>query len=423
MERMSRFIYILLGTFFSASVISQERIILKDNAFIVLQNSAQLVIENNATNAITTFGAGGNIISESEFNNVKWNIGVSTGIYTIPFSKSIGNKIPLILNITTPGVLPGSILFSTYGGSWDNATYLPSEVTSFEAVCCANNSANVIDRFWIINSINYTTKPEVDITFTYLDSEVNAASNTIDEAILVAQRYSTVASVHWGDWLGTVGTADVAANTVSSGSVAPSDFFKSWTLSNLASPLPIELLDFELSCKDDITITFEWKTASEMNNNFFTIEKSSDALSWESVATIPSENSNSSVVQRYFYELALKGLNKHDDVFFRLKQTDFDLNATYSKIIINSCDKQQLEEFVIYPNPSSTKFTLDYSENNTPIDVSICDLHGRVLTRQVVSTEMKTPSLVFDLSGKSPGIYYLLVNTGDKVVAKKIIHQ
>ena len=68
---------------------AQPRLILNNNIYMVLKNNIELVINNSAANAITTLGTGGNIISESEFNRVKWNIGTATGIYTVPFTKSL----------------------------------------------------------------------------------------------------------------------------------------------------------------------------------------------------------------------------------------------------------------------------------------------------------------------------------------------
>src|SRR3989344_7717026 len=101
MKNLLPVIIVYLSTF---TLFSQERLILKDNAFIVLQNSVTLVLENSDTNAITVQGSGTNIISEEENNRVKWNIGTSTGTYTIPFSKSAGNKIPLTLSVEAGGV-------------------------------------------------------------------------------------------------------------------------------------------------------------------------------------------------------------------------------------------------------------------------------------------------------------------------------
>ena len=123
---------------------AQTRLILNNDIYMVFKNNIELVVDNSAANAITTLGTGGNIISEAEFNRVKWNIVTAIGIYTIPFTKSPGNKIPVTVNITTAGAGSGSILFSTYGGAtWDNSTYMPlgpPAVTNMGDI----NGANII---------------------------------------------------------------------------------------------------------------------------------------------------------------------------------------------------------------------------------------------------------------------------------------
>lgn len=52
------------------------------------------------------------------------------------------------------------------------------------------------------------------------------------------------------------------------------------------STLPIELLDFEVH-NDGTAVLLEWSTATERNNDFFTVERSPDLGSWTTVLTTP----------------------------------------------------------------------------------------------------------------------------------------
>src|SRR3989338_3291331 len=56
----------------SCTIFGQGRLILNNNAFMVVDNSAKVVIANPATNAVSTTGTGGNIVTESEFDQVIW---------------------------------------------------------------------------------------------------------------------------------------------------------------------------------------------------------------------------------------------------------------------------------------------------------------------------------------------------------------
>src|SRR6056297_1944973 len=97
---------------------SQARMVFLNDPFVVINDQAFVVIDNPNANAITNPGQG-NIVSEDEFDYLKWNIGNQTGVYTVPFTTGNGDKIPLEVNITGAGSAGGSdpsILFSTYGG-------------------------------------------------------------------------------------------------------------------------------------------------------------------------------------------------------------------------------------------------------------------------------------------------------------------
>src|SRR5580704_17528349 len=89
---------------------AQARLVMNNDAFLVINDSAYVVLENGSPNAITTLGSGGDIISEGEFNRIKWNIGTDTGTYIIPYSKAIRAKVPFTMDITSAGTGAGSIL-------------------------------------------------------------------------------------------------------------------------------------------------------------------------------------------------------------------------------------------------------------------------------------------------------------------------
>ena len=246
---MKKKLYLLFCFLLPCFAYSQMRVVV-NSTYIVLNGGTAATpvyveLNNPAPNAITDLNtSNGWIISESEFNMVKWDIGTNTGTYTVPFGYSTTDYIPLTYNIATAGAgANGTVKFSTYHGSnWDNISYIPSDVTNMDGVNMTDNSANVVDRFWIIDADSgYITKPASNITFTYIRNGVPseiAAPNTINEPTLIAERFNDTSNV-WGDWLGVTGTDATSVNTgtVSTGSVSPSDLFRSWTLANDSSPL------------------------------------------------------------------------------------------------------------------------------------------------------------------------------------------
>jgi hypothetical protein len=99
-------------------------------------------------------------------------------------------------------------------------------------------------------------------------------------------------------------------------------------IEDLPVPLPIELLFFN-GVEEDEGNRLSWSTATEYNNELFTIEKSTDGIVWEAVAIVPgagnSSNQRSYTASDYRVEKAIN--------YYRLKQTDYDGRFEYSDII------------------------------------------------------------------------------------------
>jgi len=390
---------------------AQPRLILNNNIYMVLKNNIEIVVNNSAANAITTLGTGGNIISEGEFNRIKWNIGTAIGIYTIPFTKSPTNKIPFTINITTAGAGSGSILFSTYGGAdWNNLTYKPSDVANMGNISGSNNSAFVIDRFWLIDATGYSTKPTATFAFTYLDAEWAAnGGNNITEANLRAQRFNSTAGTWWG--YNPQGTNDVTLNTVTSVPVAPADFFRSWTLTDKNFPLPIELLYFTATplpggVGGGSSVLSQWATASEINNNYFVVERTIDGINYEFVAHVAGAGNSNSILNYSAIDAApYQGVS-----YYRLKQVDFDDSYTYSQLV--SINLEGLEIIIIYPNPASDYF--DYLIGSSQADIVIISVVN-TLGQTVIKTEENIDKGItkkqLNVSSLANGTYMLIIIT------------
>lgn len=180
-------------------------------------NRKTITITNPSASAITR--TSGFIISESQpssgYGTIKWNIGSNTGNYVFPFGTSAVNYFPLIINKTTTGSTIGtaSISASTYPTATNfspNNRELPTGVFDFDNTCGKEHASKALDRFWVLASDNYSTQPESNITFSYLESEWNTASgsnNNIDEQELKAWNYS-------GSWQPKGGTISTSSNNL-----------------------------------------------------------------------------------------------------------------------------------------------------------------------------------------------------------------
>lgn len=406
--------YILFSSFLLGATLafSQSRMVINDDAILVINNGAYLVIDNPSDNALSVSGAGGKIKSEAENNRVRWRIGATTGTYIVPFADDQsegGTKIPLSFFIQTAGVGAGYVDFSTYDGpTWNNDTYKPSMVTSmgqYYAPGVANHSAKVIDRFWIMNPVGYTTKPETRLTFGYIDAEHSAAGNTMNEANMGAQRFNTTTN-QWGDML-PIGTAYTASNIVLTPFISPANFYAAWTLSQISDPLSVQLLSFTANCVNQ-HVNLKWKTGSEQNSSHFQVVKSTDMESWETVCNIAAAG-NSSVTNSYEFQ---ETTATREITYYRLIEHDVNGGSEILSTVSSNCDGGNSYGVALYPNPNIGNFTVQIQSNEKldGVVIQLYDLTGRLLKQNVWNVEAGVSEFSMSDLDLSAGSYVIRVD-------------
>ncbi|MCC5930505.1 MAG: T9SS type A sorting domain-containing protein [Cyclobacteriaceae bacterium] len=195
-----------------------------------------------------------------------------------------------------------------------------------------------------------------------------------------------------------------------------SDYVKSFSPFTLASndinsnPLPIELLFFKTNCAD-AGVNISWATESEINNDYFSIEKSFDLKSWEEIVIVSGSGTSK---QRNDYHYFFDGMLSDTHYYYRLKQTDYDGTTTHSAAKTTFCRFNHLsQDLVLYPNPSEAQFKISGLYDEKAI-ISIFDHTGiKIKSFYAESAD----NLVIDLSFASSGLYFIKVNTtkGSKV--------
>ncbi len=405
---MKKYLHLFIFVLISTCSFAQARLILNNGGIVNITNSAFVVIDNPATNAITR-NTSGHIISEGEFNRVKWNINTTAGTYVVPFGRGVAEYLPVTLT-TSGGVSPGSngsLTFAMYPvGSWINTTNLPVGVTNFLNNNGTDNSAMVIDRFWRIEPTNYSTKPALtNLTFTYRDPEWSVANNTIIESNLIAQRYNSGTN-EWDDFM--PGTVTTPASDISTVATLPSaQLFTWWTLVDNRSPLPIELVNFNAKC-DGNKVNITWQTNAEKNNNYFVVERSTDGANFQLVEKVFSQNSNSNNLLSY---QSVDNNSLDGKVYYRLKQVDINGNFTYSSVVVVTCSSAVIAPTVsIFPNPTTNNITVDIKGLKGKKTILIYDVIGQEMTKRQITNEDENIQETFDVSTFAKATYLLRID-------------
>lgn len=167
--------------------------------------------------------------------------------------------------------------------------------------------------------------------------------------------------------------------------------------------LPIELTFFEAKIKENAT-EIEWQTATEINNERFEIEHSTDGNNFEIIeilagAGTSTETNNYAAI----HNSPAKGSN-----YYRLKQVDFDGNFEYSKIVSTTIEIN--EDWKLFPTQSQSDITVEWSEDFSAKAVAIFDLNGKKVSEIAVNQD--DTDVVVSTQNLPEGVYILNINDG-----------
>jgi len=242
------------------------------------------------------------------------------------------------------------------------------------------NSASACNVFWIAEgAINLSALTEMKGTFISNNGAVSLGSGGTLE----------------GRMLTTAGEASVDNALINLPICTP-------------TVLPTNLLFFKGSCNKQKNV-LEWITDAEINNDFFTVERSVNGKSWQIVGTINGAGNSHSTLH---YSL-VDSTHSETITYYRLKQTDFDGNYKYEEVI--SVKKCFFDEtlFTIYPNPSRGKFEVQLNgDGGTVNSIEVFNSQG-----QNVYSSINVQSTV-DLSDHDPGLYFVRIqqNSGSETL-------
>ncbi|MES2381055.1 MAG: T9SS type A sorting domain-containing protein [Bacteroidota bacterium] len=176
----------------------------------------------------------------------------------------------------------------------------------------------------------------------------------------------------------------------------------------VAGTLPVKWNNFTAYNNNNNT-TLNWSTASEINNNYFEVERSLDAKNYTTIGKVKG-NGNTNIISNYQF---IDNTQVSTTVYYRLKQVDFDGKFTYSDIVKVSNDNQL--DVVVGPNPFSNEIKVTSNQNISAIEV--IDVTGKVC----FSSNPNSLNYSFKLDNMNNGVYFIRVNNGEQTISKRII--
>ncbi|MGM0650111.1 MAG: T9SS type A sorting domain-containing protein [Bacteroidota bacterium] len=359
-------------------------------------------------NSTADLGTTGMIIDETETNRVKvGDINANTG--TIQATRTINN-----VSAYDPGNL--GVLITTPNDLGSTTVVRGHQVQLGIGTYSSNES---IARYIQVPGIG-KLESGVNVEMQYWDTELNGH---IPSELEVYQWVKESAEEWWTPLAGSVNTTNnlfSPANEPYSDyfdepNWYPLDFTDKFTMGSENIPLPIELIKFDGACQDN-TVTLEWKTASETNNEIFIIQRSPDGNDFVDIGSVDGSG-NTNQLSEYQYDDTEPLIN----AYYRFKQVDFDGTYEYSPIINISCVDVDEPVFSVYPNPF--RDVLHVEAGNMPdhlCHLKIYSMDGRLIDNFQIEAPANGFHEILYLDNLVPAMYMIRIISGDFVKTYKI---
>ncbi len=201
--------------------------------------------------------------------------------------------------------------------------------------------------------------------------------------------------------------------------------FRIHSAANSATILPITLVSINAYPVNNQYIQVAWATLSELNNDYFEVQRSTNATDWETLGIVNGHGTTNEK-NNYTYN----DFNAQSGIiyYYRLRQVDFDRKFHFTVICSAKLEAVgnvlSISEFT--PNPAVGTSTVQItSSSNKKLNYLFYDYLGQLMEQGSIDVEANTKqSLVFDkLNRLAASTYFLSITDGENTFYRKLIKE
>ena len=170
---------------------------------------------------------------------------------------------------------------------------------------------------------------------------------------------------------------------------------------------PVELTTFDVEKHLNSQSMLTWATSSELNNDRFEVERSTDGLNFGMIGEVQG-NGTTSIAQEYSFTDSKPAVGTN---YYRLRQVDFDGAFEYTDIkSVHFGDVQQA--FSVFPNPASDELQISTPFiGNQAVDILIFNNQGQLMKQQTFGANNRHTLNITDLAN---GLYLIQATSGNE---------
>ncbi|MFW6020296.1 MAG: hypothetical protein ACOCPM_06915, partial [Bacteroidales bacterium] len=267
-------------------------------------------------------------------------------------------------------------------------------------------------EYWEISRHNNTSTP--DITLHWNDNDDGPSGVNDPSNIVLAHWNSTKGE--WENFGQDSKTGDGNKGSITKNGV---DNFSTFTLGSTSNtdPLPVELLSFKGEAEKNRNI-LRWSTASEINNDFFSLQKSENGKDFHLITTIDGSGNSNEVLQ---YE-AMDYDVEQEITYYRLKQTDYNGQFSYSDTISVKQHAGDTGEMTgdYWQEQNTLYLDLDYLKSGLLI-IEMYDVFGNRVINEKHHVRQSSGSFDWNVSHMDTGVYFIRVANNESTLELKVL--
>lgn len=180
--------------------------------------------------------------------------------------------------------------------------------------------------------------------------------------------------------------------------------------------LPVELTEFTVEAYEHKAALLTWITATELNNDHFRAEHSTDGRAFTEVGVVPGHGTTTDA-QHYSFIHTTPAAGHN---YYRLRQVDVDGSFEYSSIEHVYIDHPTVR-INIYPNPTTSILNIRFPADAPDMPLQLFDQTGRLILEEKIGADTPQPTLT--LGHLPKGIYWLRLGKAGQVRTQRIVLQ
>ncbi len=334
-------------------------------------------------------------------SKLMWDLGQTGVKYTYPLCNEYMEPLSVSITPTCQMGITAVATYKTLTSNSPNNRPLPLGYTSFD-YNGVEAAPYFVDRFYSIEPGNVNSAcAEVELAYTSEDLENNPE---IKEEDIQVHHLSTLGL--------SEGRGEKIDGMKASFTLLTGETTK-FTLGSIQTALPVEFAKFNAIRQGQKT-SLAWTTASEVNNDVFVVERSTDNLEWTVISRVDGAGTSTEAISYVAIdERPENGIN-----YYRVAQIDFNGEISFSPVRSVSFEKTADRLVAISPNPVSTergsfKLQLEGFEAEDEMTISLYNSVGQIIktTRSKVSTDIQV-----NIEGISNGMYYAKLSSNNGFV-------